>query len=73
MSNKTNFTITSSVQKLQDDLHMLGMKIKEHEENIKFLQTQKIKLDDSILDLQGIIIFLFSIDVTNVNQIHLSK
>jgi hypothetical protein len=73
VSNKTNFTITSSVQKLQDDLHMLGMKIKEHEENIKFLQTQKIKLDDSILDLQGIIIFLFSIDVTNVNQIHLSK
>lgn len=61
------------MQKLQDDLHMLGMKIKEHEENIKFLQTQKIKLDDSILDLQGIIIFLFSIDVTNVNQIHLSK
>ncbi|XP_042984091.1 protein DEFECTIVE IN MERISTEM SILENCING 3-like isoform X3 [Carya illinoinensis] len=41
-----------SMQKLQDDLHMLGMKIKEHEENLKFLKTQKSKLDDSILDLQ---------------------
>uniref|UniRef100_A0A2N9IVL3 FHA domain-containing protein n=1 Tax=Fagus sylvatica TaxID=28930 RepID=A0A2N9IVL3_FAGSY len=46
-------TIIYYSKKLQDDLHMLGMKIKEHEENIKFLQTQKIKLDDSILDLQG--------------------
>ncbi|XP_059436554.1 protein DEFECTIVE IN MERISTEM SILENCING 3-like [Corylus avellana] len=43
-----------SKQKLQDDLHMLEMKIKEHEENVKSLKTQNNKLDDSILDLQGI-------------------
>jgi Tfp pilus assembly protein PilN len=42
------------VQKLEDDLHMLEMKIKEHEENVKSLKTQNNKLDDSILDLQGI-------------------
>lgn len=47
------------MQKLQDDLHMLGMKIKEHEENLKFLKTQKSKLDDSILDLQGMIFSYF--------------
>jgi len=50
------------VQKLQGDLHMLGVKIKEHEENIKFLKTQNNKLDDSILDFQGIVVFLFAID-----------
>jgi hypothetical protein len=41
---------------------MLGVKIKEHEENIKFLKTQNNKLDDSILDFQGIVVFLFAID-----------
>ncbi|XP_024029766.1 protein DEFECTIVE IN MERISTEM SILENCING 3 [Morus notabilis] len=39
-------------KRLQDDLHMIGMKIKQHEDNIKFLKSQKNKLDDSILDLQ---------------------
>lgn len=34
---------------------MFGMKIKQHEDNIKFLKTQKNKLDESILDLQGIL------------------
>ena len=53
----TNFAITSSVQRLQDDLQMLGMKIKGHEDNIKFLNAQNNKLDDLILDLQGIIFF----------------
>lgn len=45
------------VQKLQDDLEMLGRKIKQHEENIKFLKTQKNQVDDSILDMQGILWF----------------
>ncbi|RXI08283.1 hypothetical protein DVH24_022427 [Malus domestica] len=40
-------------KKLQDDLQMMGMKIKQHEDNIKLLKSQKHKLDDSILDLQG--------------------
>lgn len=39
-------------KRLQDDLHTIGMKIKQHEDNIKFLKSQKNKLDDSILDLQ---------------------
>ena len=43
------------LQKLEEDLHMFGMKIKQHEDNIKFLKTQKNKLDESILDLQGIL------------------
>ncbi|XP_062148579.1 protein DEFECTIVE IN MERISTEM SILENCING 3-like isoform X2 [Alnus glutinosa] len=45
-------TIIYHSKKLQDDLHMLGTKIKEHEDNIKFLKSQKNKLADSILDLQ---------------------
>ncbi|XP_062162657.1 protein DEFECTIVE IN MERISTEM SILENCING 3-like isoform X3 [Alnus glutinosa] len=45
-------TIIYHSKKLQGDLHMLGVKIKEHEENIKFLKTQNNKLDDSILDFQ---------------------
>jgi hypothetical protein len=39
---------------------VLGMKIKHHEDNIKLLKSHKYKLDDSILDLQGILNFLFS-------------
>lgn len=39
-------------KKLQDDLHIIGMKIKQHEDSIKFLKSQKTKFDDSILDLQ---------------------
>ncbi|XP_022957775.1 protein DEFECTIVE IN MERISTEM SILENCING 3-like isoform X2 [Cucurbita moschata] len=40
-------------KKLEEDLQTFGMKIKQHEDNIKFLKTQKNKLDESILDLQG--------------------
>ncbi|XP_052184258.1 protein DEFECTIVE IN MERISTEM SILENCING 3-like [Diospyros lotus] len=39
-------------KKLQDDLQMLGVKIKEHEENIKFLKSHENSLDESILDMQ---------------------
>ncbi|BFG23499.1 hypothetical protein CerSpe_097730 [Prunus speciosa] len=42
-------------KKLQDDLQMMGMKIKQHEDNIKLLKSQRNKLDDSILDLQVIL------------------
>ncbi|KAJ8772058.1 hypothetical protein K2173_027235 [Erythroxylum novogranatense] len=48
-------SIIYSSQKLQDDLQILGMKIKQHEENIKALKIQKIKLEDSILDMQVIL------------------
>ncbi|XP_059629028.1 protein DEFECTIVE IN MERISTEM SILENCING 3-like [Cornus florida] len=39
-------------KKLQDDLKMLGLKIKRHEDNIKSLKTKKNKVDDAILDKQ---------------------
>ncbi|KAK9147249.1 hypothetical protein Scep_006006 [Stephania cephalantha] len=39
-------------QKLQDDLQKLGIKIKKHEENLRFLKTQIDQLDESILDMQ---------------------
>ncbi|CAI0541725.1 unnamed protein product [Linum tenue] len=39
-------------KKLQDDLQNLGLKIKQHENNLKLLKNQKNKLDDSILDTQ---------------------
>ncbi|KAF9667330.1 hypothetical protein SADUNF_Sadunf15G0011600 [Salix dunnii] len=45
-------TILYNSKKLQEDLHVLGMKIKHHEDNIKLLKSHKNKLDDSILDLQ---------------------
>lgn len=35
------------------------MKIKQHEENIKFLNSKRAKLDDEIVDLEGIVNFLF--------------
>ncbi|KAK4273885.1 hypothetical protein QN277_017195 [Acacia crassicarpa] len=41
-------------KKLQDGLQMLGMIIKRHEDNLNLLNTQKTKLDDSILGLQDI-------------------
>uniref|UniRef100_A0A5B6ZLY2 Defective in meristem silencing 3 n=1 Tax=Davidia involucrata TaxID=16924 RepID=A0A5B6ZLY2_DAVIN len=45
-------SIVYNSKKLQDDLQMLGLKIKQHEDNIKFLITQKNSFDDSILDMQ---------------------
>ncbi|CAA3010564.1 Hypothetical predicted protein [Olea europaea subsp. europaea] len=39
-------------KKLQDDLQVLGQKIKYHEDNLKYLKTLKNRLGDSILDMQ---------------------
>ncbi|KAL8172122.1 hypothetical protein V2J09_023926 [Rumex salicifolius] len=39
-------------KKLQDELEWYGSKIKEHEDNLKFLKAQKNQLDDSIGDVQ---------------------
>ncbi|XP_028790975.1 protein DEFECTIVE IN MERISTEM SILENCING 3-like isoform X1 [Neltuma alba] len=47
-------SIIRNSQKLQDGLQVLGMKIKQHEDNLNLLNTQKTKLDDSILGLQDI-------------------
>ncbi|CAK8567595.1 unnamed protein product [Lathyrus sativus] len=42
-------------QKLQGDLHTFGMKIKQHEDRLSHLNAEKIKLEDSIIHLQGAI------------------
>lgn len=39
-------------KKLEDDVRMLGLRIKQHEENINFMKSLRNKLDDSILDGQ---------------------
>ncbi|ESQ45615.1 hypothetical protein EUTSA_v10010429mg [Eutrema salsugineum] len=39
-------------RRLQSDLEAMGRKIKQHEDNLLFLKSQKNKLDESILDLQ---------------------
>ncbi|KAI4337974.1 hypothetical protein L6164_016333 [Bauhinia variegata] len=39
-------------KKLQDDLHMLGMKIKRHEDNLNLLKTQRNKLEESVFNLE---------------------
>lgn len=43
------------LQRLQDDLESLSLKIKQHEDNIKSLKAQKNMLDDSILDKEGML------------------
>uniref|UniRef100_A0A803L2J8 Protein DEFECTIVE IN MERISTEM SILENCING 3 n=1 Tax=Chenopodium quinoa TaxID=63459 RepID=A0A803L2J8_CHEQI len=45
-------TIMSNSKKLQDEVEKTGSKMKQHEDNIKFLKAQKNQLDDAILDLQ---------------------
>ncbi|XP_071920557.1 protein DEFECTIVE IN MERISTEM SILENCING 3-like isoform X1 [Coffea arabica] len=42
----------TKMPKLEDDIHCLGLKIKQHEDNIKYLRQQVHRLDDSILDMQ---------------------
>ncbi|XP_047967063.1 protein DEFECTIVE IN MERISTEM SILENCING 3-like isoform X1 [Salvia hispanica] len=44
--------IAAHSKKLQDDLQELGLKIKHHEENLKYLTNLKINLDESIPDMQ---------------------
>ncbi|XP_058100472.1 protein DEFECTIVE IN MERISTEM SILENCING 3-like isoform X2 [Magnolia sinica] len=45
-------TIVGHSKMLQDDLQKLGLKIKHHEDNLKFLKTQTNNLDESIFDMQ---------------------
>lgn len=52
------FLFIFGLQKLQDEVEKTGSKMKQHEDNLKFLKAQKNQLDDAILDLQGIILIL---------------
>lgn len=44
--------IVKSTKKYEDDLQKLGLRIKQHEDHIKSLKTQKNILEDSIHDMQ---------------------
>ncbi|XP_043717370.1 protein DEFECTIVE IN MERISTEM SILENCING 3-like isoform X2 [Telopea speciosissima] len=53
---------------LQDDLQNLGLRIKHHEENIKFLKNYTKSLDKSILDIHGTLGKYHSSEVKNENE-----
>ncbi|KAJ4726666.1 Defective in meristem silencing 3 [Melia azedarach] len=55
MQNGGTELVIYNSKRLQDDLHTIGLKIKQHEDNIRLLKTHRYKLDDSILDLQVIL------------------
>ncbi|KAL8148423.1 hypothetical protein AgCh_005695 [Apium graveolens] len=44
--------LVDSTKNYQDDIQKLGLIIKQHEDRIKFMRTQKNILEDSILDMQ---------------------
>ncbi|KAL1203369.1 Protein DEFECTIVE IN MERISTEM SILENCING 3 [Cardamine amara subsp. amara] len=46
------FSVFNSA-KLKTDLQAMGVKLKKHEDNIRFLKSQKIKFDEVITELQG--------------------
>ncbi|XP_076907168.1 protein DEFECTIVE IN MERISTEM SILENCING 3-like isoform X1 [Bidens hawaiensis] len=45
-------SLVNPSKKIENDMLLLGKKIKQHEENIKFLRTHKNVLDDDITDKQ---------------------
>ncbi|KAK9665290.1 hypothetical protein RND81_14G103000 [Saponaria officinalis] len=45
-------TLMTGSKKLQDELEKTGTKMRQHEDNLKFLKAQRNQLDDAILDLQ---------------------
>ncbi|KAL3653638.1 hypothetical protein CASFOL_003319 [Castilleja foliolosa] len=49
---KPSQTMVNHSQKIQDDLKEFGEKIKHHEDNIRYLNSLKNKLEDSILDMR---------------------
>ncbi|XP_055825980.1 protein DEFECTIVE IN MERISTEM SILENCING 3-like [Solanum dulcamara] len=52
MQNGTAEAVIFNSKKLEDAMKEIGLKIKHHEDNIKFLEGQKNRLDGSILDIQ---------------------
>lgn len=49
--SQAEFALFNS-NRIQSDLEAMGIKLKLHEDSLKFLKAQKNKLDESILDLQ---------------------
>lgn len=52
MQNATAEAAICNSKKLEDAMQEIGLKIKHHEDNVKFLKVQKNRLDDSILDIR---------------------
>ncbi|KAJ8536891.1 hypothetical protein K7X08_035292 [Anisodus acutangulus] len=52
MQNGAAEAVVCNSKKLEDAMQESGLKIKHHEDNIKFLKAQKNRLDDSILDIR---------------------
>ncbi|KAI3950873.1 hypothetical protein MKW98_026300 [Papaver atlanticum] len=46
-------TVVDITKRLQDELTKIGLKIKAHEENLRFLKKETDNVDESILDLQA--------------------
>lgn len=66
------------MQKLEDDMQQLGEKIKHHEDNVNYLKTLRNKLEDSIVDMQGMQLCMYILCVlffpmfsflTNINVV----
>ncbi|XP_015165618.1 protein DEFECTIVE IN MERISTEM SILENCING 3-like isoform X3 [Solanum tuberosum] len=52
MKNGTAEAVICKSKKLEDAVKEIGLQIKHHEDNIKFLEGQKNRLDDSISDIE---------------------
>ncbi|KAH0691664.1 hypothetical protein KY289_019022 [Solanum tuberosum] len=52
MQNGTAKAVICKSKKLEDAVKEIGLQIKHYEDNIKFLEGQKNRLDDSILDIE---------------------
>ncbi|XP_049393492.1 protein DEFECTIVE IN MERISTEM SILENCING 3-like isoform X1 [Solanum stenotomum] len=52
MQNGTAEAVICKSKKLEDAVKEIGLQIKHYEDNIKFLEGQKNRLDDSILDIE---------------------
>ncbi|CAN4085716.1 unnamed protein product [Withania somnifera] len=65
MQNGTAEAVICNSKKLEDAMQEIGLKIKHHEDNIKFLKTQKNRFDDSILDMQVSLGKIHSASVTS--------
>ncbi|KAL3342277.1 hypothetical protein AABB24_026345, partial [Solanum stoloniferum] len=55
MQNGSAEAVICNSKKLEDAMQEIGLKIKHHEDNVKFLKAQKNRLDDSILDIRVVL------------------
>ncbi|KAL5998928.1 hypothetical protein ACLOJK_009876 [Asimina triloba] len=69
---------TGSSKMLQEELQKIGLRIKHHEDNLKFLKSQSNSLEESILDVQVSLAknhysAVVSSGSQNANQMHTEK